>query len=667
MNSVEATATAGEYQTLTAEPRAPMTLRIGVAGHRGLPESRFDGIRGQLIDCYGFIHSAVEEAGKTAVAQHIYAPDRPAVFRILSSLAEGADRLCVDTELIPFDHELAAILPFPVEDYEDDFKPDASVANPGVGSTDEFRQLLQRTGYGSANAQVVELDGDRACSTEAYDACGDLLVEHSDLLIVVYDGSHEEDHGSSYTVDRALGSGVPVIHVSSTGQPAALYPAGTGSRNGALAVTAETVRAEVRRLLLFEDVLRGVDGSAGQPAEALKQFAHYADDDKLVCTPDPQPDFDVPGPVTLAKAHRSVLAKAFNLFKTCVAGRAAARLTDTNKRRAAADRDDAEAVHAVRLTKSPTRIHAAFLRADHLARHYANTHRSIFLLIYCLGSLALIAAVLSLALKSYAPAAVPYLVAAELVLLLAIFTLYRRDHRNNFHGKWLDYRYLAETLRPMMYLALLGRSYRPGRASDGDLPGVELPHGEETAERNWVYVYTETISRWAGFGSSRLTVDNKDRLIRFIASKWIDGQIAYHENNVALTRVLGRRLGTWSKTLFFITIAAVVLKLLDIGTSAVLDTYIPGAALLLGLVAAICPILATAAFAIRNHAEFDISAQRSQTAGAALRVGAGTFASMKGGAKSADIAAQLAKVAAITSRETAGWLDIYEVKETEPA
>lgn len=658
------------YEKMVSDPLVPITLRIGIAGHRALPEDQLERIRPQITECYAALHDAIRSANETDVARHIYASHNGAVFRLISSLAEGADRLCIEANLVPFEYELAAVLPFASEEYETDFLPENSVVCAERGSIAEYRALLEKLGYGSPGAPIIELDGDRRQSTNAYDTCSDLLVEHSDVLLAVYDGNHEEGHGTSYAVDAARRARIPVIHISTVGGAPILYPSKAIDGENRVAFTASTIQNEVHRIVLFQDILRGdapEADDASAEAEVLNRFTRYAADDNLRLDPETAPDFDRQGPITIKKLYRNSLAKAFDGFKKRIASPAKVNAAKEKIERLRTLPAGANKPKTDHFAAMPNRFYAAFLRADHLATYYSNVHRSTFLLIYCLGSAALISAVLSLALKPYFPPVVTYLVLSELLLLGAIFKLFREDHRRNYHDRWLEYRCLAEFLRPMIYLSLLGKSYHLASAHGNNSVIDRELVGHHSAARSWIYIYSETLIRWSGFDGGRLTKDRRDRVTDFVSEKWIDGQIAYHTNNASIMQVLGERLGNWSMALFFITVAAVILKLMDIGFELFLGEHSSVAALLLGLTAAICPILATAAFAIRNHAEFDISAQRSLTM-RALLIGKQREL-IKGGpnATAAALVAKLEAVAEITTTEAAEWLEIYEVKESEPA
>ena len=77
-------------------------------------------------------------------------------------------------------------------------------------------------------------------------------------------------------------------------------------------------------------------------------------------------------------------------------------------------------------------------------------------------------------------------------------------------------------------------------------------------------------------------------------------------------------------------------------------------------------MLGSAAFAIRNHAEFDISSQRSLAMLKSLKKDVEILNKMGDFANYQELVQQTIDTSLVMQSETADWLEIYEVKETEP-
>lgn len=153
--------------------------RIGITGHQSIPAHALphitDGIRAFLAEL-------------------------PTPVDGYSSLADGADQLFARI-LLDSGGRLHAIIP--ADDYETTFDGDA---------LRQYQRLLRDA------ASVEELPFE-APSEEAYDAAGHCVVDHSDVLLAVWDGEPARGQGGTAdAVNYARAQHIPV-HV--------IWPAGT--------------------------------------------------------------------------------------------------------------------------------------------------------------------------------------------------------------------------------------------------------------------------------------------------------------------------------------------------------------------------------------------------------------------------------------------------------
>ncbi len=88
---------------------------------------------------------------------------------------------------------------------------------------------------------------------------------------------------------------------------------------------------------------------------------------------------------------------------------------------------------------------------------------------------------------------------------------------------------------------------------------------------------------------------------------------------------------------------------------------------IVALLAGVLPSLGTIAFAIRNHAEFEISAQRSLSMRVRFMRWTKRMDNTKGSRNLDPIDEILEDVAGSTIRETSDWGEIFEVKVSETA
>lgn len=177
------------------------TLRIGVTGHRAPPKLADDAmpqIRQAVCEVLTFLKSSVQDMVRLNQG---YATREP-VFRIISSLAEGADRLVAE-EGLGLDFKLQCPLPATRNEYRQDFGTRSS--------KEEFARLL-----GRANA-VFELTGQRSgtwLESIAYEAAGRVTLAQSDILIAIWDGGEGEPGGTAQMVREAQQAGVPTIRIA---------------------------------------------------------------------------------------------------------------------------------------------------------------------------------------------------------------------------------------------------------------------------------------------------------------------------------------------------------------------------------------------------------------------------------------------------------------------
>jgi hypothetical protein len=162
-------------------------MRVAAAGHRYLPPPVAEQVR----------------ASAREVLQTLTALVPPARIEVVTSLAEGADRL-VSEAALEVGARLAALLPFQIDQYEQTFDlGDAEVAK------NEFRRLLAAAKAGGG-VTLMGLDfGDR---DRAYHASAVQVVRDCDLLIAVLSEGKQASN-TAESVRRALAAGVPVVRI----------------------------------------------------------------------------------------------------------------------------------------------------------------------------------------------------------------------------------------------------------------------------------------------------------------------------------------------------------------------------------------------------------------------------------------------------------------------
>lgn len=121
---------------------------------------------------------------------------------IVSALAEGADTLVARAALAT-GSRLRVLLPFAPDDYETTF---SDKSHKG-----EFRKLMRE-----ADA-CVSLKGSLRRSEAGYEAVGLATLDHSDMVLTIWDGGAAQGRGGTPDIlHAALARRLPVIWISAT-------------------------------------------------------------------------------------------------------------------------------------------------------------------------------------------------------------------------------------------------------------------------------------------------------------------------------------------------------------------------------------------------------------------------------------------------------------------
>jgi hypothetical protein len=175
--------------------------RVGVTGHRILAELEK-------------IERGVEEA-----LRRIELGFGCGQLTIMSPLAEGADRIVALQALARPNAKLIVPLPLSKSDYSTDFKNPESLA--------EFFGLLDR------GDEVIEMSPTTS-RDEAYEAAANYVLDHSDVLITIWDGRQTQGRGGTGAiVARAREKGMPIAWVrAGNREPLTQKPTSLGGDQG---------------------------------------------------------------------------------------------------------------------------------------------------------------------------------------------------------------------------------------------------------------------------------------------------------------------------------------------------------------------------------------------------------------------------------------------------
>jgi hypothetical protein len=193
--------THGDKGSSENDPKGPGMIRIGVTGHRILAETET-------------IEAGIDEAIRTI--EHTF-PGK--TLAIVSSLAEGADRLVVRQVLSRPKARLLVPLPVPEADYLNDFTTEES--------REAFRHLLRQ-------ADEVIIMPPAPTREEVYEAAGHYVLQHCDVLVVVWDGQAAQGFGGTGDiVAEARRKRIPIAWVhAGNRRPGTQEPTSLGEEQG---------------------------------------------------------------------------------------------------------------------------------------------------------------------------------------------------------------------------------------------------------------------------------------------------------------------------------------------------------------------------------------------------------------------------------------------------
>ncbi len=444
----------------SVDDRPRLAFRVGVTGKRNLTELDMDAIRPRIRELLAVVKGAME--GEAARSHGVYS-DEPPLLRAVSPLAEGADRVFAEEALV-LGYTLEAPLPFHRVEYAEDFSDSASRA--------AFDGLIAQA------AGVFELDGRRESESEPYETVGRVVLDHCDLLMVVWDGKPAGGKGGTAQIlEMARQRQIPVVCIGIAGLADRFYWA--GMEDDRMTLSAEALHLAVARLVR-PPWLSGIN-------------------------PD---DADMSGSyVGSASGKPAVLGVIWSWF---VKGMLVGVEVEPTRKEQIPDNG----------------FTPPYKLFDSITNRFAGLYRGAFLANYSLGLAAVWFALLGYAHEGYGKLWLWSELAAIAIILLLIFLLGRR----RWHFRSIDCRYLTEHYRILCFIYPLGLTAPPLR-----LPAHHL-HSD--VQRSWMEWRLRASLRQEPMPAGTVNAAEVQGHCARIVGEWIDGQITYHQRNeVGLERI----------------------------------------------------------------------------------------------------------------------------------
>jgi hypothetical protein len=554
-------------QNGAAPSRLPFVLSIGITGHRSeaLGEKGVSALREQLPAALQLV---TDSAFRVKAPEAALFSTAPARLQFISALADGADQIAAEAALA-LGYRLHAILPFERGDYRTDLV--------GGDAGERFDALVSRCDT------VLELPGERGDPVEAYVMTGRATVAHADILIAVWDGLKPRGPGGTGdVVEFAIARGTPVIHIPTdrTLPPRILW--------AAFDPVVDTLGADpmAERALDSEHMDRVLRALLIPPPDAgERRFLAEFETERIG-----KVRARVEYPLLLAATRVKRFDRRRFVEKTL-----AAEIADEWR----AFRSDCAERHEI--AAELDLLERTYSWSDRLATRYAQTYRSGHVFNFVLGGFAV-----CLGLSGFmAPGHKLGLALFEFAITAAIIMNTLLGTRGDWHRRWLDYRQLAERLRPMRSLKLLG-------IAAPDPPGTMT----NPVPERWTDWYAEAAWRAMGCPAGRITPERAQQLAAAAADYEIAPQVGYHERNAQQMRLLDHRLDLVGTTLFFATLVVSVATLIGL---AIGEAFVSTLGNWFTLVSAGFPALGTAIFGIRYQGDFGGTANRSQKSAQQLK------------------------------------------------
>ena len=558
-------------------------LRVGVSGHRVPPKLPAEA-QAPVRASVDRVLAAAAVAAK-AVEQEFVArwprPDQPAAaqFVVISSLAEGADRIVAESGLAG-GYSLEAVLPFARAEYARDFETADSRA--------AFDRLL------SASTSVFELDGRADQRPRAYEAAGLVMLANIDLLIAIWDGEQANGFGgTAEIVGRAIAEGIPVVWIDPAKPDAWQF---SWSRAGevppAHAQPRVTFHAadEARLRECITEILRPptaeVDGEHGWLASKKAPLDMYMAE----------------------REWRWNLSPWYPLLLRIFAGRSlkgAFRLPDYLEE---STRQWNEHYFGKMPSDKALRpeidkvLLPAFSMADNLAVYYSLVYRGAYVFNFIFAATATTLAVIDILFPGPG-----YLVLAELVVILLILGSWGYGTLRGWHRRWLEYRRLAECLRHMRILAPVG--------SGGSLahPG----HGLDADEQDWVTWYAWSVRHLLPLPNVAVDDDYIKSVRDAVRAAEVAEQRKYHKSNDDRMTRLNENIDRVGMLLFAATIVACLI-LYFFPPHDIVSPWANALAKIIAGLTAVLPTAGAALGAIHVQGDFRTAAEQSRRTEARL-------------------------------------------------
>ena len=476
-------------------------VHVGVTGHRCVQAAVEQKLRAVLRDVLQEIGAAAAEVYESRRRFFESIDGGSGVkFRIISSLAEGVDRM-VAREAMAEGYELQVPMPFNQRKYESSF-------DQGPASVLEFRDLL-----GQASA-VLCTDFEGQESSSAYEDASRIMLCHSDLLIAVWDGKPNKYIAGTYsTIREAIRQDIPIIYISADNPDTIAYVQDSHERiDWQLAV-----REQIIRLLLpTNDIQNEPIHLTGLPFPLHEKSVH----------PDKHHNVN--------DLLESCLLKGASIETMQEAALPAQLAVDTEK-------VNQHKALGMRLWGDMKVGYSG------LSSIYSGAFRNSVLLRSLLPIIALLLLIGAMNTNGLIEIILYFL---QIFMLVFVIWLVKREKSAHTNRCFYGYRSMAERIRISMFLSVIGYCNVNHSSSS-------YMEGKARSEGAWFY---RILQRSRGIPDITLGTEETRAWLYWLRKDFIYSQLKYHHKRKERSMILQRRLGRLALFAFYAGLLATVVR-----------------------------------------------------------------------------------------------------------
>ena len=552
----------------------PYRIRIGVTGHRKIPDFVIDKIR-KAIEYK--IYDLYDEKSKNTI---IDVKNTPIALSIITPLAEGADRLVAyevlktkeiftgsKTSIPIIDTRLEAVLPMRKADYLEDFDTAESIS--------EFEELISKSRRPISLKENLFKDeiknGDLSeARNQAYLDVGRYVVDNCDVLIALWNGQPAAGKGgTAEIVDYAIKKKRPVLIVSTLNPEKDIEVIkGNGLNAGSLI-----------NLDFFNSYKMNEDSKKRYIENIYNE--HFENEPRI------------------KTSRKSLFRKIQDILENIFYYRSFSRSESNEVKKTEEDeRKDIEKINiAINSISTETKqlirdkLIPYYARASSISKKYQRKYLRAGTTVYTFSALS--ALLISVVILNHQFSIIIFPIV--FLLLLIVYVIVTIADKKSTRKRWVENRFLAERIRSSIFLVICGT----------EVSQITIPpyRAEALKVDDWMVIAFDEI--WKGLPSMQGCHENLlENCSEYVRVYWIEDQIRYNNNKSFRSGKKNKFFENAGLTIFFIAVFVALLHSLNPIINIAED-------ILLAIVI-ILPAMGAAAGGIRAHREYSRIEKRSR-------------------------------------------------------